>query len=68
MRAYHAYGSWLVSISWWRFALLSILLLIITAIAENFPPFNIRLPSWEPSDTLPAPPCPRCRPARVASR
>ncbi len=58
MRAYHAYGSWLVSISWWRFALLSMLLLIITAIAQDFPPFNIRLPSWDSSTTPPTPPLP----------
>ena len=32
VRYFHAYGSWLVSISWWRFLLISILVLILAAI------------------------------------
>jgi signal transduction histidine kinase len=59
VRAFHAYASWLVSISWWRFILLSLLLLIGSAILQNIPPF-----SWRTSEVLdievaaPAPPAP----------
>ena len=47
VRAFHAYAGWLVSISWWRFALLSILLLIASSILQHFPPF-----SWKVSQTV----------------
>ena len=40
LRAYHAYGSWLVSISWKRFIVLSILLLIVVGILHDLPPFT----------------------------
>ncbi|MFT3954613.1 MAG: histidine kinase [Piscinibacter sp.] len=53
LRAFHAYGSWLVSISWWRFALLSVLLLIISGVAQNLPPFSWTVPSWHASDAPP---------------
>jgi signal transduction histidine kinase len=42
VRGFHAYASWLVSISWWRFWLLSLLLLIGVAIVNDLPPFT-----WE---------------------
>ena len=35
VRYFHAYGSWLVSISWWRFLLISILVLILAAITAS---------------------------------
>ena len=44
VRTFHAYAGWLVGISWWRFVLLSVLLLIVSAILQNFPPF-----SWKTS-------------------
>ncbi|WP_341887899.1 histidine kinase [Variovorax sp. YR752] len=47
MRGYHAYGSWLVGISWKRFLLLSLLLLISTGILQNLPPFNLKWQTWE---------------------
>ncbi len=53
LSAFHAYGSWLVSISWWRFALLSLLLLIISGIAQNLPPFSWTVPSWHPAGARP---------------
>jgi hypothetical protein len=53
LRAFHAYGSWLVGISWWRFVLLSILLLIITGIAQNIPPFSWPTPLWLSAQSLP---------------
>ncbi|HPG80339.1 MAG TPA: histidine kinase [Piscinibacter sp.] len=60
LSAFHAYGSWLVGISWWRFALLAVLLLIITGIAQNIPPFSWPTPQWfaaeAPQAELPAPP------------
>src|SRR2546423_15365575 len=37
---YHRYAEWLVSITWKRFLLLSFLLLIVTGILSNLPPFN----------------------------
>jgi len=40
VRAFHTYATWLVSISWKRFFLLSVLLLIIAAILKELPPFT----------------------------
>ena len=40
VRGFHTYATWLVSISWKRFFLLSILLLIISAILKEIPPFT----------------------------
>lgn len=40
MRAFHAYAGWLVGISWWRFALLSLLLMIGAAMLQSLPPFR----------------------------
>ena len=58
LRLFHAYGNWLVGISWKRFFVLSILLLILTSIVTHLPPF-----SWtrtevidEPSTATPEPP------------
>ena len=45
VRGYHAYGGWLVTISWWKFIALSLLLMIMSGILQNIPPFNIRLPT-----------------------
>jgi hypothetical protein len=42
---FHQYGNWLVSISWTRFFLLSILLLILTAILQRLPPFSYTIGS-----------------------
>jgi hypothetical protein len=54
VRAFHAYASWLVSISWKRFFLLALLLLIISGILQNIPPFT-----WTISETV------ETRPPRV---
>ena len=40
LRAFHAYANWLVSISWRRFIVLSLLLLIVVAILHDLPPFT----------------------------
>ncbi len=37
---FHAYANWLVSISWWRFILLALVLVISMAILKNVPPFS----------------------------
>jgi signal transduction histidine kinase len=47
VRAFHAYAGWLVSISWWKFILFSILLLMAASILQNIPPF-----SWRTSEVL----------------
>jgi signal transduction histidine kinase len=47
VRAFHAYAGWLVTITWWRFVLLSILLLILTGILQHIPPF-----SWKTTEIL----------------
>ena len=35
VRYFHAYGSWLVSISWWRFFLISVLVLVLASITSS---------------------------------
>ncbi|MBE7424857.1 MAG: histidine kinase [Burkholderiaceae bacterium] len=67
VRGFHAYAGWLVGISWWRFALLSILLLAVAAILQHIPPF-----SWTSSevvvDTTGSPPTPPRPPREPAVR
>jgi len=46
-RAFHAYAAWLVSITWWRFFWLSLLLLIGMGIVHDLPPF-----SWTYSEVI----------------
>ena len=61
--AFHAYARWLVSLSWKRFFLLSLLLLIGSAILKDLPPFSWTyheivgpdLP-WEAPPVPPTPP------------
>jgi len=43
VRSFHVYASWLVSISWKRFIVLSVLLLIGTNILQDLPPFTWRV-------------------------
>ncbi len=47
-RRYHAYANWLVGISWKRFALLALLLLIASELLQSVPPF-----SWRVTETVP---------------
>ncbi|HEY1394264.1 MAG TPA: hypothetical protein VFV25_12900, partial [Methylibium sp.] len=61
VNAYHAYGSWLVSISWKRFFVLSMLLMIIAAVLQDLPPFSWRFTETVdlvPSVSPPSPPKP----------
>src|SRR5260370_30895140 len=37
---YRRYAEWLVSITWKRFIVLSLLLLVVTGILSNLPPFS----------------------------
>ena len=48
--AFRAYAAWLVSISWKRFIVLSIVLLIIAGVLSNLPPFT-----WKIGESTPAP-------------
>ncbi len=45
VRLFHLYANWLVSISWKRFFVLSLLLLIGAAILQHLPPFNYTIGS-----------------------
>jgi len=47
LQAFHRYASWLVSISWKRFGLLSVALMIVAAILPSLPPF-----SWSVTETI----------------
>jgi signal transduction histidine kinase len=47
LRGYHRYATWLVGISWKRFVLLSIALLIVANIVPSLPPF-----SWRVTETI----------------
>ena len=40
IRLFHEYANWLVSISWKRFFVLSVLLMIVAAIVSKLPPFR----------------------------
>jgi len=59
VRAFHAYANWLVGISWKRFFVLSILLMIISGVLQNLPPF-----SWRISETIEHLPPKPTRPAK----
>ena len=72
MKAFHAYAGWLVSISWRRFIVLSMLLIIGVLIVHDVPPLT-----WRITDSVehtaprvvvvpaapPAPPAPKAKPA-----
>lgn len=60
LRGFHAYASWLVSISWKRCAVLALLLLVFAAILQSLPPFR-----WSVVETIedaPLPPAPKPTP------
>ncbi len=40
LRAFHAYANWLLGISWRRFIVLSLLLLVVVGILHDLPPFT----------------------------
>jgi hypothetical protein len=47
VRAFHAYANWLVSISWKRFIVLAVMLLIVVGIVHDMPPFT-----WTVTETI----------------
>jgi signal transduction histidine kinase len=51
LRAYHAYGSWLVGLSWRRFIVYALLLLIALGILHDMPPFT-----WTVTERYEVPP------------
>ncbi|MBL8352902.1 MAG: sensor histidine kinase [Burkholderiaceae bacterium] len=60
VRGFHAYAGWLVGISWKRFFVLSLLLLLVAGLLQHIPPF-----SWtytrtieRPADVVEPPPPP----------
>jgi uncharacterized membrane protein len=68
VRAFHGYGTWLVSITWRRFIVLALALIIVVAIVHDSPPFTwtyerqVEVPPprvvvvpQQPRTTLPAP-------------
>ena len=74
-RAFHAYAAWLVSITWWRFFWLSLLLLIGMGIVHDLPPFSwtyseVISPSVPPRKFSKKPPVPRTWdvPSRVPNK
>jgi hypothetical protein len=65
VRNFHAYANWLVGLTWLRFILLSVLLVILAAILQSLPPFT-----WKLSETVTEIKPPRTvatRPSRGAS-
>ncbi|WP_088281506.1 sensor histidine kinase [Ideonella sp. A 288] len=70
VRAFHAYAGWLVTISWKRFFLLSLLLLVSAGILQNVPPFRwtyterVSSPESAIVITPPTPPAPPSAPRR----
>ena len=41
VRAFHRYATWLVSLSWWRFAWYALVLIIVTGLIQKLPPFSM---------------------------
>lgn len=66
MRAFHIYAGWLVSISWKRFIVLSIALMIGVNILVDLPPFTWRMTSSITTDEEPEPPAEAEPPAKPA--
>ncbi len=57
VRLFHEYANWLVGISWKRFFVLSVLLLILAAIVQNLPPFRWTVSEEDtPRVRIPMPP------------
>jgi signal transduction histidine kinase len=56
VRGFHSYANWLVGISWKRFALLAVLLMMASALLQSLPPFN-----WRVTETVSEP----ARPPKV---
>ena len=59
-RAFHAYANWLVSITWRRFIVLAVLLLVVVGILSDLPPFT-----WTVTETIVDRPAPAERSSRA---
>ncbi len=65
VRGFHTYATWLVGITWKRFIVLSLLLMILAAILQSMPPFSwtmrevIEEHVSTPPPAPPSPPAPR---------
>ena len=58
LRRFHAYASWLVSISWMRFIVLAVLLVIAAEMASRLPIFGWTVTEWVEEPRPPKPPKP----------
>ena len=56
VRVYYGYANWLVGISWKRFLVLAVLLMIVAGILQDLPPFSSRFIEVRDSGDAPAPP------------
>ncbi|WP_326542783.1 sensor histidine kinase [Pseudorhodoferax sp.] len=69
LRAFHRYANWLVGITWKRFILLSVALMIVAAIVPELPMFKWRVtetieaPLPRPPRAAPVPPVPPAAPS-----
>ncbi|MFY8118056.1 MAG: sensor histidine kinase, partial [Roseateles sp.] len=73
VRGFHAYANWLVGLSWKRFAVLSVLLLVGANVLESLPPFTWRITEQveekaprKPQELKPAKPVKPVEPAKPA--
>ena len=55
LRVFHVYAGWLVSISWKRFIVLAVVLMIGVNILQDLPPFTWRISSTVTPDEIPEP-------------
>ena len=55
VRWFHSYGNWLVGITWKRFFLLAILLMICAGVLSQVPPFSLPISSYETVTVRPRP-------------
>ncbi len=69
VRGFHSYANWLVGISWKRFFLLAVLMMITSGILQNIPPFSwsytrvVRLPGIDEPPPVAAPQSPQAPPS-----
>ncbi|MEH0166313.1 sensor histidine kinase [Paucibacter sp. JuS9] len=66
VRAFHIYAGWLVSISWKRFTLLAVALIIGANVLQHLPPFNFKFRTGEEELPIEAPKIPKLSKKRAA--
>ncbi|GMV45709.1 MAG: hypothetical protein AMXMBFR66_11070 [Pseudomonadota bacterium] len=67
LRGYHAYGAWLVKLSWWRFIVYALLLFIVVGIVSDMPPFTWTITEKVVDTAPPAPPAAPAEPKRPSA-